>query len=120
MQGFSLDQRTCKHLKEFLGEEFDNYRRGAGENAEGHKEMMKQPAAKRPKKEAAPPLLLAEKWDHIKDMKGWFCSEKLDGVRALWDGEKFVSRLGLFVCCVMLGYWDFCCWLAWFCCCCFY
>ena len=36
MQGFSLDQRTCKHLVEFLGEEYDNWRRGTGENAEGH------------------------------------------------------------------------------------
>lgn len=45
-------------------------------------------------KDTAPPLLLAHKWDGVQDPKGWWISEKLDGVRAWWDGEKFVSRLG--------------------------
>lgn len=43
----------------------------------------------------APALLLAKKWEPGKvDPTGWWMSEKLDGVRALWDGTKFVSRLG--------------------------
>lgn len=25
---------------------------------------------------------------------GWYCSEKFDGIRAIWDGEKFISRSG--------------------------
>ncbi len=23
---------------------------------------------------------------------GWYVSEKFDGIRAIWDGEKFISR----------------------------
>jgi DNA ligase 1 len=42
----------------------------------------------------APPLLLAQKWEHDVDLTGWWMSEKLDGVRAYWDGTKLVSRLG--------------------------
>ena len=43
---------------------------------------------------AAPPLLLAESWDCLADPTGWWLSEKLDGVRAYWDGKQFLSRLG--------------------------
>src|SRR5262249_59583486 len=42
----------------------------------------------------APPLLLAHKWESDHDPTGWWMSEKLDGIRAYWDGETFVSRLG--------------------------
>jgi DNA ligase-1 len=28
------------------------------------------------------------------DVKGWMMSEKLDGVRAIWDGENLISRNG--------------------------
>ena len=42
----------------------------------------------------APPILLAHPWDHVADLTGWWMSEKLDGVRAYWDGARFVSRLG--------------------------
>ncbi len=43
----------------------------------------------------APALLLAKKWEPAKvDPTGYWISEKLDGVRALWDGTKFISRLG--------------------------
>ncbi len=44
-------------------------------------------------KSTAPPILLAHTWDS-EDPTGWYMSEKFDGVRAWWDGEKFVSRLG--------------------------
>jgi DNA ligase-1 len=40
-----------------------------------------------------PALLLAKKWEG-QSLIGWHLSEKLDGVRALWDGTKFVTRLG--------------------------
>lgn len=39
-------------------------------------------------------LLLAKPWTADKDPTGWWMSEKLDGVRAYWDGRRFVSRLG--------------------------
>jgi DNA ligase-1 len=38
--------------------------------------------------------LLAERWDGFTDPAGWLLSEKLDGVRAYWDGKHFLSRLG--------------------------
>ena len=41
-----------------------------------------------------PPLLLAERWDNEQDLAGWWMSEKLDGVRAYWDGRTLISRLG--------------------------
>lgn len=38
-------------------------------------------------------VLLAKTYDPEKiDPKGWILSEKLDGVRAYWDGTSFVSR----------------------------
>jgi DNA ligase-1 len=37
--------------------------------------------------------MLAKKYEESKhDVEGWLMSEKLDGVRAIWDGEKFMSR----------------------------
>jgi DNA ligase-1 len=45
------------------------------------------------KKDTAPPCLLAWPWD-LRDPTDWWMSEKLDGVRAWWDGTKFISRLG--------------------------
>jgi DNA ligase-1 len=37
---------------------------------------------------------LAEVWDGAADPSGWWLSEKLDGVRAWWDGRQFLSRGG--------------------------
>lgn len=45
-------------------------------------------------KEDAPPVLLAHRRDD-EDPTGWWMSEKLDGVRAWWDGTKFLSRDGI-------------------------
>jgi len=41
-----------------------------------------------------PKLLLADCWDDSIDPRGWWMSEKLDGVRAWWDGRRFLSRQG--------------------------
>jgi DNA ligase-1 len=40
-----------------------------------------------------PPLLLGYPWTTQK-VKGWWLSEKLDGVRAYWDGQSLLSREG--------------------------
>jgi DNA ligase-1 len=41
------------------------------------------------------PFLLAQKADHPRvDYTGWWMSEKLDGVRAYWNGDSFLSRNG--------------------------
>lgn len=39
-------------------------------------------------------VLLAEKWTPDVDPTGYWMSEKLDGVRAYWNGEAFYSRNG--------------------------
>ncbi len=39
-------------------------------------------------------VLLAHSWDGESDPTGWWLSEKLDGVRAYWDGREFKSRNG--------------------------
>lgn len=42
---------------------------------------------------AAPALLLAKEYQG-QDITGWAMSEKLDGVRAYWNGKQLVSRQG--------------------------
>lgn len=51
-------------------------------------------ASETKEKPVAPPCMLAHEWDGEQDLTGWLLSPKLDGVRALFDGEKFISRNG--------------------------
>lgn len=39
-------------------------------------------------------VMLAHQWDHKVDIKGWWMSEKLDGVRGYWTGKELISRAG--------------------------
>lgn len=78
------ESRTCKHLKALRGVAAEEERLGAPVT----------PLPSRTGEEKAPPLLLAHSWDNEADLTGWWMSEKLDGVRAFWDGERMVSRLG--------------------------
>ncbi|MEA1892602.1 MAG: DNA ligase [Campylobacterota bacterium] len=41
-----------------------------------------------------PELLLLNNYNEDSDVTSWYMSEKLDGVRAYWDGEKLISRSG--------------------------
>ena len=41
-----------------------------------------------------PELLLLNNYTDKTDVTSWYMSEKLDGVRAYWDGEKLISRSG--------------------------
>src|SRR4051812_39204164 len=78
--------RTCKHIIKLRGEEAEQARIGSTQELPSRK----------PEGEAkeAPPVLLAEKWDGETNVAGWWMSEKLDGVRAYWDGRRFTSRNG--------------------------
>ncbi len=40
------------------------------------------------------PVALAHSWEESTDVKGWWMSEKLDGVRGYWTGKEMVSRSG--------------------------
>jgi DNA ligase-1 len=95
--GGPTDRRTCKHLKAFRGEEAEIAR--VGDVAKGGKPAPKpKPVAAEDDDAAgsdnAPPVLLAHRWENDQDLTGWWMSEKLDGVRAWWDGKQFISRLG--------------------------
>src|SRR5262245_61289032 len=87
-QSLAIEKRTCKHLKKLPGDAAEIERVGTA-------------AAPTPKSEAraaadakAAPVLLAETWDGALDPRRWWISEKLDGVRAYWDGTRMLSRLG--------------------------
>jgi predicted DNA-binding WGR domain protein len=85
-QSVSIQRRTCKHIRSLRGEQAEQERLGS-----------LPPAAPKTAREAqdnAPQLLLANSWDNATDLTGWWMSEKLDGVRAWWDGKQFLSRLG--------------------------
>ncbi len=98
-QDLGIERRTCKHLRAYLGDEAESARLGA---AALTGRPPKPPRAAGPgdgagsaeDDEDGPPLLLAQKWSTDTDLTGWWLSEKLDGVRAYWDGTQFISRLG--------------------------
>src|SRR6266404_6166921 len=84
-QSLGIERRTCKHLRKLRGDAAEEVRIGAA--------LPAAPAGATSEVQA-PPLLLAESWDGVVDPAGWWMSEKLDGVRAYWDGKQFLSRLG--------------------------
>lgn len=43
---------------------------------------------------AAPAVLLAREYDDTVDPRAYWVSEKLDGVRAIWDGKTLRFRSG--------------------------
>jgi DNA ligase-1 len=105
--GGPIDKRTCKHLGKIRGFAAEEKRLQEGDLeklfrattggvsvAEIKKEKEAEEEAEVEGKGKGPPVLLAHKWEVDQDPKDWWMSEKLDGVRAYWDGQKFISRLG--------------------------
>lgn len=107
-QSFAIERRTCKHLKALRGEEEERLRVGgplARAAAAGATPRTSSATSSTTSNAAAaraatgggvvaPPLLLAHTWEHDVDLTDWWMSEKLDGVRAYWDGTQLLSRLG--------------------------
>src|SRR5438105_3659935 len=87
-QSVAIERRTCKHLRRLRGDAAEEARIGGALPARPVR------AAAEGDEAAGPPLLLAATWDSATDLAGWWMSEKLDGVRAYWDGRQFLSRLG--------------------------
>lgn len=86
-QSIAIEKRTCKHLRKLRGDTAEETRVGGA--------LPQKPArAGEADVNAGPPLLLAESWDNAADLSDWWMSEKLDGVRAYWDGKQFLSRQG--------------------------
>ena len=86
-QSVGIERRTCKHLRKLRGDAAEEARIG------GALPVRAKPATGEDD-EGGPPVLLAERWDTTTDLSGWWMSEKLDGVRAYWDGKQFLSRNG--------------------------
>ena len=84
-QSLPSNARTCKHVRKLRGDAAEELRLATAgplkplkpEGAEDVKEL---------------PILLAHVWTDEHDPTGWWMSEKLDGVRAYWDGKQFLSR----------------------------
>lgn len=87
-QSIAIEKRTCKHLRKLRGDASEAARVGGA--------LAQRPGKGKGDGEEAsgPPLLLAESWDNATDLSDWWMSEKLDGVRAYWDGKQFLSRQG--------------------------
>ncbi|CAN5604585.1 hypothetical protein BH09MYX1_BH09MYX1_24750 [soil metagenome] len=84
-QNAGIEKRTCKHLRALRGDDAEKLRLGSTE-------LAGKPA--RAVDAEGPPILLAHRWENDIALAGWWMSEKLDGVRAYWDGTQFLSRLG--------------------------
>ncbi|KAJ7472567.1 hypothetical protein FB451DRAFT_1339465 [Mycena latifolia] len=123
-QSRPIDARTCKHLLDLLGEDYETARLKLkdpnGPSLSLPKRSSKPrkstavtmaggldadaPATKTDSKlldaggacSTSPELLLAKPWDvdDGPDPTGWWISEKLDGVRTFYDGKQLLSRLG--------------------------
>jgi DNA ligase 1 len=84
-QSIGIERRTCKHLRRLRGDAAEEERIGSA---------LPAPAKASASSAEAPALLLAASWDNVADPTGWWLSEKLDGVRAYFDGKQFLSRQG--------------------------
>ncbi len=82
-QSLPIERRTCKHLRKLRGDAAEEARIGG-----------ELPVRAKVETEGKEIVLLAEPWDNAADLSGWWMSEKLDGVRAYWDGKQFLSRKG--------------------------
>ena len=87
-QSLAIEKRSCKHLRKLRGEAAEEARVGAAVPATPRSQARAAAQAN------AAPVLLAETWDGLLDPTGWWISEKLDGIRAYWDGSRLLSRLG--------------------------
>jgi len=102
-QSIGIERRTCKHLRKLRGEQAEQDRIGGALPARPETAAKGKAAAVGAVDEvepgedaqsAGPGLLLAQTWTNDVDLSGWWMSEKLDGVRAYWDGKQFLSRQG--------------------------
>lgn len=97
--GGQNDTRACKHILANVDPQYiphaalvraGRVKEGVVSTVTAFKDSLKTPEVKKPK----PSILLANPWTPEIDPAGWWMSEKLNGVRGYWDGEKFLSRDG--------------------------
>lgn len=85
-QSLPINQRTCKRLRQMRGEDAEIARVGTGDAT--------MSSGRTRRATTSLPLLLAQTWSEELDPSGYWLSEKLDGVRAYFDGSHFYSRNG--------------------------
>ncbi|XXF77556.1 DNA ligase [Myxococcaceae bacterium GXIMD 01537] len=95
-QSIAIERRTCKHLRKVRGDAAEDARVGGAQapRPAPRRVASTTPEAAEAEDAKAPPLLLAHSWENDVDLTDWWMSEKLDGVRAYWDGQRFFSRQG--------------------------
>jgi len=82
-----IEKRTCKHLRSFRGDAAETTR-----TSKPSKVGVEGTNTKNVK------VMSAHKYRDVNiDPTGWFISEKLDGMRGLWDGKDFWTRNGKLV-----------------------
>jgi DNA ligase-1 len=92
-QSLPIEKRTCKHIRRLRGDDAETERLGSAGLLSGVRRKIEK-GESADEGEQAPKLLLAHKWEMDVDLTGWWMSEKLDGIRAYWDGTQMISRLG--------------------------
>ncbi len=99
-QSTAIERRTCKHLRQYCGEDAEKERLGgeiptnAARPRKASTTSSSSTGGAAIDAAAGPPILLAHSWTSDVELTGWWMSEKLDGVRAYWDGAQFISRQG--------------------------
>src|ERR1700749_681296 len=83
-QSIAIEKRTCKHLRKLRGDAAEEARVGSALPQKPAKKVSEDGG----EESSGPPILLAESGDNSTDLSGWWMSEKLDGVRAYWDGKQ--------------------------------
>jgi DNA ligase-1 len=96
--------RSCKHLRKLRGDAAEDARLATVAAPTPKSDALQTAEAEagralRGDEKAAlfgPPILLAADFLDAPDLDptGWWMSEKLDGVRAYWNGQAFISRQG--------------------------
>ena len=87
-QSIAIERRTCKHLRKLRGDAAEEARVGRPAVAAA------RDGGRGRAREGRPAAAPGRAWDNAADLAGWWMSEKLDGVRAYWDGKRLISRLG--------------------------
>src|SRR3954454_3170164 len=67
-QSLAIEKRTCKHLRKLRGDAEEKARVGSASPP------PRKAAGDAPAREG-PPVLLAERWDNVADLTGWWMSE---------------------------------------------
>lgn len=122
-QSTPIESRTCKHLRQYRGEDAEKVRLGGELPTRASRARKVSAGTIKASSSSAsvsafaissvsssvafdsvtdaavaadsvPPILLAHSWTSDIDLTGWWMSEKLDGVRAYWNGKQFISRQG--------------------------